>query len=146
MSGADEPRRRRNLESARTFLRLLEEKDIDAWIGLWHQDAVQIYPFGTDMFPARVTGRAAVHAQWSRLPDLFASMRFPIRELWADGDTVLARFDGELVGSDGAPYQNTYLSVFHFTDSGELREYWEYFDPIRAGLAFGLAEVSYRSA
>lgn len=145
MSG-EEARTQRNIEAVRAFLRLLEEKDIDSWIKLWHEDAVQVYPFGTEMFPPRVEGRAAVHAQWSRLPDMFASMSFPIREVWADGDTVLARFDGDLVRSDGMPYQNTYLSVFHFTDSGELREYWEYFDPIRAGLAFGLAEITYRSS
>jgi ketosteroid isomerase-like protein len=135
-----------NIASVRSFLRFLEEKDIDSWIALWHEDAVQIYPFGTDMFPPRVEGRAAIHAQWRQLPGMFRSMRFPIREIWSDGDTVLTRFDGDLVRSDGVPYQNSYLSVFHFTDSGELREYWEYFDPIRAGLAFGLAEISYRSA
>jgi ketosteroid isomerase-like protein len=134
---------RRNAETVRTFLRCLERKDIESWIALWHEDAVQIYPYGTEMFPPRTEGRAAVYERWRELPGQFASMRFPVREIWCDGDTVLARFDGELVKQDGTPYSNSYLSVFRFTAAGELSEYWEYFDPIRAGLAFGLAEIRY---
>ncbi|MEU1288860.1 nuclear transport factor 2 family protein [Kitasatospora sp. NPDC005856] len=133
----------RNAETVRTFLRLLEEKDIDTWTGLWAEDAEQVYPFGTTMFPPRLASRQVIGERWQGLPKMFQSLSFPIRELWTDGDTVIARFDGECVMQDGADYRNSYISVFHFTADGLISSYWEYFDPIVAGVAFGLAKVSY---
>jgi ketosteroid isomerase-like protein len=132
-----------NVATVRTFLRLLEEKNIDAWIELWADDADHYYPFGTRMFPAHLTGKAAIHDRWRNMPDAFDSLSFPVRETWADGNTVIARFDGDCVMKSGQRYQNTYVSVFNFNNAGRIREYWEYFDPILAGTSFGLAEVTY---
>lgn len=140
----DNGSRARNLATVRTFLRLLEEGDIDSWIELWTQDADHYYPFGTEMFPHHIVGRAAIHARWKDTPGMFTSMRFPIRESWADGDTVIARFDGECVlKGSGTRYVNRYLAIVKFTEQGLIREYWEYFDPITAGVGFGLAEIRY---
>jgi ketosteroid isomerase-like protein len=133
----------RNIETVRVFLRLLEEKDIDSWMELWDEDADHIYPYGTHMFPPHLTGKQAIHDRWKQLPDSFASLSFPIQEIWSDGDTVIVRFDGELVREGGEVYRNGYLCIFKFTDVGKLREYWEYFDPILAGVAFGLAKITY---
>jgi ketosteroid isomerase-like protein len=136
----------RNVTAVRLFLRLLEEKDIDSWIGLWDEDAEQVYPFGTEMFPPRLVGREAVYERWKNLPAMFESLSFPVREVWTDGDTVIARFDGDCVMRDSTVYRNSYLSIFTFTPEGRIRRYWEYFDPIVAGTSFGLAEVSYPQA
>jgi ketosteroid isomerase-like protein len=136
-----------NVGTVRTFLRLLEEKDIDSWIKLWADDADHYYPFGTRMFPGHLVGTSAIYDRWKGLPAVFDSLSFPVRETWADGDTVIARFDGDCVLTNGGGhYQNTYVSIFNFDGEGRIREYWEYFDPILAGVNFGLAEVRYLEA
>jgi ketosteroid isomerase-like protein len=135
-----------NVGAVRTFLDLLERGDIDTWLDLWAEDAEQYYPFGTEMFPHHIVGRAAIHERWRDMPAMFTSLRFPVRETWVDGDTVVTRFDGECVLRDGTTYANHYLGIFKFDAAGRIREYWEYFDPIVAGVGFGLATVDYRMA
>lgn len=134
----------RNISTVRTYLRLLEEKDIDKWIDLWADEADHYYPFGTRMFPHHLTGKKAIYARWQNLPEQFESLSFPIRRTWADGDTVIAQFDSDnIMREGGRNYRNTYMCVFRFDDSGKIREYWEYFDPIIAGVDYGLLEVRY---
>jgi ketosteroid isomerase-like protein len=135
--------RRRNIAAVRSFLRLLEDKDIDSWIELWADDAEQFYPFGTEMFPRRLAGKAAIHDRWKNAPGLFETLSFPIQELWTDRDAVIVRFESDSVLRSGRKYRNTFVSVFKFDDTGKIREYREYFDPIIAGVDFRLAEVTY---
>jgi ketosteroid isomerase-like protein len=132
-----------NKTAARTFLRLLEEKRIDAWIELWAEDADHFYPFGGRMFPEHIVGRTAIHERWKNLPSAFRRLSFPVRGMWAEGDTVIVRFEGDCLKPDGRRYRNTYISLFTFDDEGKIRLYSEYFDPIVAGLDFGLLEVEY---
>jgi ketosteroid isomerase-like protein len=138
------PSEHRNVENVQAFLRLLEEKDIDRWAELWDANAEQFYPYGTEMFPEHLVGKTAIYDRWKALPDMFESLRFPVQEVWSDGDTVIAKFEGELIRHDGVRYENNYICVFKFTDEGKLSAYWEYFDPIPAGIAFDLLEVTYR--
>lgn len=135
-----------NSETVRTFLRLLEEKDIDAWIELWADDAEHFYPYGTRMFPGYLMGKGAIYDRWKNTPALFERFRFPLRRLWEDGDTVIAQFDADCVlRASGRRYLNHYICIFRFNGKGEIQEYWEYFDPILAGVDFGLANVHYRT-
>lgn len=133
----------RNAETVATFLRLLEERNIDDWMELWADDGAQYYPFGTEMFPRHLVGKAAIYDRWKGMPSMFDSLSFPIRETWEVGDTVLARFDSACVFTGGRKYLNTYLGIFKFDADGLVREYWEYFDPIVAGVEFGIAAVAY---
>ncbi|GLZ78100.1 hypothetical protein Afil01_29070 [Actinorhabdospora filicis] len=137
----------RDVATVRTYLRLLEEKDIDSWIELWAEDADHYYPYGTEMFPPHMKGREAIYRAWKGVPDLFDSLRFPIHEIWTDAatGTVIARFDSDNVmkGGEGV-YQNTYICVFKFDEDGLIREYREYFDPIVTAVAYGLADIAYR--
>lgn len=146
MTDADDPalRSRRNVDTVRQFLNLLEKKDIDRWIALWAEDGTQFYPFGTTMFPAETRGRDAVYEIWRGAPDMFDSLSFVVRQAWADGDAVIAQFDGDCVMVDGTRYRNTYMGLFRFTADGAITEYWEYFDPIVAFECFGMADVTYR--
>lgn len=135
-----------NAATVREFLRLLETGNIDEWITLWAEGADHYYPYGTEMFPAHITGRQAIYERWRNTPGLFDAMLFPVRDLWVDGNTVIARFDGDCVlKSTGKHYRNSYVSIFTFDATGLITEYWEYFDPITAGVEFGLATVSYVS-
>jgi ketosteroid isomerase-like protein len=136
----------RNAETVATFLRLLEERNIDDWMELWADEGAQYYPFGTEMFPRHLVGKAAIYDRWKGMPSMFDRLGFPIRETWEAGDTVIARFDSECVLTGGRQYRNNYLGIFKFDADGKLREYWEYFDPIIAGVEFGIAAVAYAPA
>ncbi|WP_181792804.1 nuclear transport factor 2 family protein [Streptomyces sp. WELS2] len=140
------PPRERITAAVRDFLACLERKDIDSWIRLWDPAGEQFYPYGTEMFPPHLAGRDAVHERWKSMPDMFETLSFPLLDLWVDGDTAIARFDGHLVKKDGSVYRNSYICTFTFTEAGLIRRYREYFDPILAGAAFGLAETTYLSS
>jgi ketosteroid isomerase-like protein len=134
-----------NAETVRTFLRLLEDGDIGKWIELWAPDADHFYPYGTEMFPPHIAGRQAIYDRWKDTPGMFDAMLFPLRDIWADGNTVIARFDGDCVlKGTGEHYRNSYISIFTFDSAGLITQYWEYFDPITAGVGFGLATVTYQ--
>lgn len=135
-----------NTETVRKYLRLLEEKDIQGWIELWDDNADHYYPFGTEVFPEHLVGKEAIFDRWRDLPAQFKSLSFPIHEIWEDGGTVIARFDSNNVISSGQTYRNTYVCIFQFNADGKIQRYREYFDPIIAGVAYGLMEVKYHAA
>ncbi|NJO51707.1 MAG: nuclear transport factor 2 family protein [Leptolyngbyaceae cyanobacterium RM2_2_4] len=39
-----------------------------------------------------------------------------VRGIWADGDMVIALWDGEAIAGDGRPYRNTYTWYFRMQD------------------------------
>jgi hypothetical protein len=55
-------------QTVRRLLRLLEEKNVDAWIDLWADDGVNHYPYHSGLF----TPREAVFEGWRGVPDRFA--------------------------------------------------------------------------
>ena len=54
-----------------------------------------------------------------------------IRQLYADGDTVIAFFDAQGTARDGMPYRNTYAWILQFRDGKIVRAH-AFFD----GIAF----------
>ncbi|MEW6474719.1 MAG: nuclear transport factor 2 family protein [Actinomycetota bacterium] len=52
-----------------------------------------------------------------------------IRKLYADGDTVIALFDGRATAKDGKPYRNTYTWYMRMRD-GQIVEVIAFFDTI----------------
>jgi len=66
---------------------------------------------------------------------LSVPLRPEIRELYADGDTVIVFFDARGTARDGKPYGNTYawfltmrddkiVKAFAFFDRTEFNEFW----------------------
>lgn len=58
-----------------------------------------------------------------------------VRRIYADGDSVIALFDGESIATDGVPYRNTYawflrmrdekiVDAVAFYDSVDFNEFW----------------------
>jgi ketosteroid isomerase-like protein len=58
-----------------------------------------------------------------------------VRKIYADGDSVVALFDGESIATDGVPYRNTYawflrmrddkiVDAVAFYDSVDFNEFW----------------------
>jgi ketosteroid isomerase-like protein len=63
-----------------------------------------------------------------------------VRALFADGDWVIALFDGEATAADGRPYRNTYtwylqlqegtvVEVIAFFDTIEFTDFWQRLGP-----------------
>jgi ketosteroid isomerase-like protein len=44
-----------------------------------------------------------------------------VRHIWADGDTVIVRFDGSATTTSGAPYDNQFVWIFRM-ESGSVVE------------------------
>ncbi|RAI02139.1 ketosteroid isomerase [Acuticoccus sediminis] len=44
-----------------------------------------------------------------------------VRQIWADGDTVIVRFDGTATTTSGAPYENRFVWIFQMADERVVR-------------------------
>ncbi|MFD6194154.1 nuclear transport factor 2 family protein [Streptomyces sp. NPDC060275] len=113
-------------------LRLLLDKDIDAWVGLWAEDGLMEFPFAPDGRPRRLEGREAVAAYMRHYPDHIDLHDFPelrIHET-TDACTVVVemRGVGRLVRTD-APFDMTYIAVVTVED-GRFTSYRDYWNPL----------------
>lgn len=136
---SDDERRARNVETLRTYFRLLADRDIDSWINLWAEDCTQLIPYSSGSLPTAVDGREAVYALYKEMAAGYSTLYFTRTEFYPmyDGDKVLARWNphGELV--DGRVYTNENVALFEFERSGRIRRFTEYFDPARFIETFG---------
>ncbi|MGW5569077.1 nuclear transport factor 2 family protein [Streptomyces tendae] len=113
-------------------LRLLLDKDIDGWVGLWADDGVMEFPFAPEGRPRRLEGREAVAAYMRHYPDHIDLHDFPdllIHET-TDARTVVVemRGVGRLVRT-GAPFDMTYIAVVTVED-GRFTSYRDYWNPL----------------
>lgn len=125
--------RARNANSVRTFLRLLEEKNIPAWAALWAEDGRQDMPYAPPGFPQSLIGRPRLLEHFSTLPDAMEYMRFVDLKLHLTDDpaVVIAEFRGDIkVANSPKKYDNTYINVFTFRADGKLQHVTEYFNPL----------------
>jgi uncharacterized protein len=53
-----------------------------------------------------------------------------VREVYADGDTVVVVWDGEGTRLDGKPYENSYAWIMRFREGFLVVEATAYFDSI----------------
>ncbi|MFD9759651.1 nuclear transport factor 2 family protein [[Kitasatospora] papulosa] len=118
----------------RHSLRLLLDKDISAWVGLWAGDGLMEFPFAPDGWPRRLEGREAVAAYMRRYPDQIDLHGFPelrIHET-TDAETIVVemRGVGRLVETD-APFDMTYIAVVTVRD-GRFTSYRDYWNPLAA--------------
>ncbi len=89
-------------------------------------------------------GKQEIYNCWKDVPGVFDSLRFPILEMYADetGNIVTIRFDSHNIVKDRKDrYDNTYVCIFKFNDQGKIKEYFEYFNPITAGITWGMLKV-----
>ncbi|WP_282087064.1 nuclear transport factor 2 family protein [Streptomyces tendae] len=113
-------------------LRLLLDKDIDAWVGLWADDGVMEFPFAPEGRPRRLEGREAVAAYMRHYPDHIDLHDFPEPRIHrtTDARTVVVemRGVGRLVRT-GAPFDMTYIAVVTVED-GRFTSYRDYWNPL----------------
>ncbi len=137
--------RQTNEQTLRDFLRLLAEKNLESWIELWTEDAVQEMPFSPSGFPLQLEGREAIRKHYSNLPATMGRMAFPDLVIYPmlDPNWLLAEYRGEIeVLTTGRPYNNHYCGLFHFRE-GRIALFREYYNPTVLTEAFGnLSELA----
>ncbi|WP_225821666.1 nuclear transport factor 2 family protein [Streptomyces naphthomycinicus] len=116
----------------RRSLRLLLDKDIPGWIGLWADDGVMEFPFAPPGRPERLEGRDAVAAYMRDYPDHIDLHDFPDVRVHrtTDPETIVVemRGVGRLVRS-GDPFDMTYIAVVSVRD-GRFTSYRDYWNPL----------------
>ncbi|MCF3180193.1 nuclear transport factor 2 family protein [Streptomyces polychromogenes] len=117
-------------------LRLLLDKDIAGWAGLWAQDGVMEFPFAPPGWPRRLEGRKAVATYMEPYPERIDLHDFPEADLriheTADPRTIVAEMRG--VGRQvrsGRPFDMTYIAVVTVED-GRFTSYRDYWNPLAA--------------
>lgn len=116
----------------RHSLRLLLDKDIPAWVGLWADDGVMEFPFAPPGLPKRLAGREAVAAYMRDYPDHIDLHDFPDLRIHqtTDPGTVVVEMRG--VGRTvrtGGPFDMTYIAVVTVED-GRFTSYRDYWNPL----------------
>ncbi|WP_406418649.1 nuclear transport factor 2 family protein [Streptomyces sp. NBC_01614] len=116
----------------RHSLRLLLDKDIPAWVGLWADDGVMEFPFALTGWPARLEGREAIADYMRHYPDHIDLHDFPdlrIHETTDAGTIVVEmRGVGRTVATGGA-FDMTYIAVVTVQD-GRFTSYRDYWNPL----------------
>jgi ketosteroid isomerase-like protein len=117
----------------RHSLRLLLDKDMDAWTALWAvQDGVMEFPFAPPGWPRRLEGRDAIAAYMRGYPDHIDLHDFPYLRIHrtTDVQTIVAEMRGlgRLVET-GAPFDMTYIAVVTVRE-GQFASYRDYWNPL----------------
>jgi ketosteroid isomerase-like protein len=119
----------------------LERKDAAAVKALLHDDIVLHVPFplvaGENRTGTRRQQGEAVRRYLDESNSLTETVRFA-DVTWRTTDDGLALFqaDGDVRLRNGRPYRNHYLFLFEARD-GKISQWWEYYNPVIAALAFG---------
>lgn len=132
----------RNKSTVRAFFQALEAEDAKAISALFAKDGIHINPYHCGVFPEGAQGRDGIEAYWAPTFPNFDGMEFPIHELLAmEGDSVFVHYTGRIKHKDdGGWYENDYYSTFKFNSAGEITEYVEIFNPVKAASGFGLLD------
>ncbi|WP_333736268.1 nuclear transport factor 2 family protein [Streptomyces sp. IBSBF 2806] len=116
----------------RHSLRLLLDKNIPGWVGLWADDGVMEFPFAPDGWPARLEGREAIAAYMRDYPDHIDLQDFPELRIHETTDpeiiVVEMRGVGRLVET-GSAFDMTYVAVVTIRD-GRIASYRDYWNPL----------------
>ncbi|MFJ9210856.1 hypothetical protein CU044_0400 [Streptomyces sp. L-9-10] len=116
----------------RHSLRLLLDKNIPGWVGLWAEDGIMEFPFAPDGRPKRLEGREAIAAYMRHYPDHIDLHDFPALRIHrtTDPETIVVemRGVGRLVQT-GRPFDMTYIAVVTVQD-GLITSYRDYWNPL----------------
>ncbi|MGW2601389.1 nuclear transport factor 2 family protein [Streptomyces klenkii] len=119
-------------ELYRHSLRLLLDKDIPAWVGLWAEHGVMEFPFAPPSWPGRLEGRTAIAAYMRDYPGHIDLHDFPDLRIHETTDpatiVVEMRGVGRLVKT-GDSFDMTYIAVVTIQD-GRFTSYRDYWNPL----------------
>ncbi|GAA4919866.1 nuclear transport factor 2 family protein [Streptomonospora salina] len=122
----------RPAELIRHSLRLLLDKDIPAWVGLWYDDGVAEFPFAPEGWPKRLEGKAAVAGYMRAYPDHIDLHDIPDLHIHGTDDPATAvvemRATGRLVQT-GDPFEMDYITVVT-VEEGRITRFRDYWNPL----------------
>ena len=125
----------------RRYFDLLEHKDVDGWLELWAEGAVQFIPYATGDLPTEVRGKDELGKLYRKIAYFYKQVRFTVVEIYPlDGaDRIFARWHpvGELVA--GGEYSNDSIGLFDFDEDGKITSYTEWFNPLGFGNSFSVS-------
>ncbi|MFF3859575.1 nuclear transport factor 2 family protein [Streptomyces sp. NPDC002209] len=130
----------------RRSLRLLLDKDIASWVGLWAEHGVMEFPFAPPGWPGRLEGREAIAAYMRDYPDHIDLHDFPelrIHETTGPGTIVVEMRGVGRVVATGSPFAMTYIAVVTVQD-GQFTSYRDYWNPLAVqepGIGFAAGGV-----
>lgn len=120
------------------FFIALETQQFEVLKEIFAENGKQLNPYIPEGFPKSFDGFEAIYKQYSSLPQLFGSMKFP-RRIYATDDPgfFFVKFKGHIEIKAGGIYENDYIASF-LLENGKIIEYTEYFNPIVMAKAFGI--------
>ncbi|MGC5566544.1 nuclear transport factor 2 family protein [Streptomyces sp. FR-108] len=116
----------------RRGLRMLIDKDIPAWVGLWSDEGVLEFPFAPAGWPKRLEGKAAVADYMRHYPDHIDLHDFPDVKVHETDDrgTIVVEMRGVgRVVETGEPFDMTYVAVVTVS-RGLITHYRDYWNPL----------------
>jgi uncharacterized protein len=131
-STISDERRDGHVQAARWFFALLNAKDIDTWIELWHEQGRIIVPYPPEGFGSSIDGKAQILTAFQDMFGNYESFQSTLTAVYpaADSDAVCVEYTNHAVITGGVEYTNTNIAVFKFQD-GLIIAYHDYFDPRR---------------
>lgn len=132
-----------NKASVQAFFKALEAENVDELVDLFAEDAKQINPYHSGIFPTGANGKEEIKKYWTPVFPNFDGMTFPIEEIYAmeDPTMVFVKYTGNIkLKNNAGTYRNHYYSTFKFNENGKITEYVEIFNPIVAARGFGLLD------
>ena len=108
--------REKNIKTVQSFFRLIEQRKIEELSELYAEDAKNIAPYHSGLFPAEVMGRKEIFKFWEAATAQFGEISFPIDEImpFEDPNKVAVKLVGKLKFRDNRGiYENEYLLIFN---------------------------------
>jgi uncharacterized protein len=128
----------KNRKTVDAFFVALETANFEKLKEIFAEDAKQLNPYTLEGFPKSFDGREGIYKQYSSLPAMFGSMKFP-RTIHAteNPNVFFVQFKGEIEVKAGGRYENDYIGIFKL-ENGLIKEYSEYFNPLLVAKAFNV--------
>lgn len=117
--------------------------DVERWLQLFADDAVVEFPYAGSLGgPTRLAGRDAIHRHFSTIvPQFFKDLVFSNVRRYPSADPAFGMLEvhgAATILPTGNRYEQDYLMLARAV-AGRLVFYREYWDPLVAARAFGMA-------
>ncbi len=110
------------------FFSALEQKDLEALLGLLSTNVVQEMPLAPSGFPKALNGIGAMKTQYTGVMDYTQSYDRTYYTT-TDPNTVLVKFNGTITTSEGKPYNNYYVGIYTINEENKIVKFIECFNP-----------------
>ena len=110
------------------FFQALEARDLDQVMSTLDEEVTQFMPLAPGNFPKELSGKTAMQKQYAGVmgyTQKYDREYFPTQ----DPNTVLVKYNGEVITSEGKPYNNAYVGIFTTNGDGLIQAFTEMFNP-----------------